>query len=133
MESNYKQITTTINISPTWTERIHLHRLADDTVAVSYEEDLSGTCRKLAYYNPVSKRWSGYSPTNYDMWFNILKRHKTLAPKVIRFITPLDKPYSVWKFSKTFTCFKRKVSIQIQKAATATKKEFDDLVDMFHG
>lgn len=131
MESNYKNMDLKINISPTWTERLILQRLSDDTVFVSQEEDISGIIRKLAYYNPIKKQWTGYNPSSLDTFFKLVKENPSVKSKIIRFITPLGKPYDVWKFQRTFTCFKRKFSIQVQKVATATKREFDDLKEMF--
>ncbi len=134
MENNYKNMDLRINISPTWTESLIVHRMVDDTIAISHEDDISGIIRKLAYYDPIKKRWTGHSPTSLDMFFMLVKENPSVKSKIIRFMTPLDKPYDVYKFQRTFTCFKRRISIQVQKAATATKREFDDLMDMFsHG
>lgn len=137
MNTNYSwsQFDSIINISETHTERVLLRRLEDMTVMVLHEDDLTGTTTKLAYYNPSSKRWSGYSPTNFSKWFSLIKRHPYIGPKVVRFLSPDIGIKEIVNAEKVFTCFKRRFSIKVTKLTNRAKREFDsmksDITELF--
>ena len=123
-------ILTELKIHLTTTERIVLKRIDEKTVMVSVEEDLSGITRKLAFYDLVKRKWEGYNPHNFSLWFDICKQNKQIAPKIIRFITTSDIPEEVKQMRRTFTCFKRRVNITVNKVVQKTKHDLEEIKDM---
>lgn len=114
------------NTSPYNTDRIVLCRNNDNEVIVSHEDDITGTLTKLAYYIPSDARWVGFNPKNLDTFFYLVRRYN-LAHKVVRFMSDKSQEEGV-HITKTFICFRRRVSINVQKVVLSTKRK---LVDLF--
>ena len=121
---------TEIKIQLSNTERVILKRIDDNTILASVEEDLSGITRKLAYFDLKKKQWSGYNSHNFSIWFTLCKEHKVIKPKVIRFITTSEVPEDVRQMRRTFTCFKRRINITVNKIAIKTKHDLEEIRDM---
>ena len=119
-----------LKIHLTTTDRIVLKRVDGKTVMVSVEEDLSGTTRKLAFYDLVKRKWEGYNPHNFNLWFDICRQNKQIAPKVLRFITTSNTSEEVKQIKRTFTCFKRRVNITVNKVVQRTKHDLEEIKDM---
>lgn len=121
---------TETKIHLTDTERVILKRIDENTILASVEEDLSGITRKLAYFDLKNKQWSGYNSHNFSIWFTLCKEHKVIKPKVIRFITTSEVPEDVRQMKRTFTCFKRRINITVNKIAIKTKHDLEEIRDM---
>ena len=121
---------TELKIHLTTTDRIVLKRIDGKTVMVSVEEDLSGTTRKLAFYDLVKRKWDGYNPHNFSMWFNICRQNRQIAPKVLRFVTTSNNSEEVKQIKRTFTCFKRRVNITVNKVVQKTKHDLEEIKDL---
>ena len=102
-------------------ESLLLTRLSDNTVLVSFEDILTGTTTKLAYYN--SGRWFGYNPPNFDKLFFYFKKYKNLKPNLIRFLTPNEHVIEIQKIEKVIVCFKKRFHITVMK----TKKNLNSM------
>ena len=121
---------TEIKIQLSNTERVILKRIDDNTILASVEEDLSGITRKLAFFDLKNKQWIGYNSHNFSLWFTLCKEHKVIKPKVIRFITTSEVPEDVRQMKRTFTCFKRRINITVNKIAIKTKHDLEEIRDM---
>lgn len=106
-------------------ESILFKRLNDNTVLISYNDILTGTNTKLAFY--ISGKWTGYNPVNFNKLFFLFKKHKSLKPNLIRFLTPNDHVLEINKIEKVITCFRKRFQITILK----TKRNLHTIEDIF--
>ena len=122
-----------IKIQISNTERVILKYIEENLILISVEEDLSGITRKLAYFDLKKKTYTGYNSHNFNIWFKLCKKHSNIKPKLIRFITSMDGNIiseDIKQIKKTFTCFKRRINITINKMTQKAKNDFEGIKDI---
>ena len=125
-------LTTERKIKITDTERLIIKSGEDNIISIFIAEDLSGTVRILVFYDLLKKKWIGHNHYNLNMFFSLCKENNYISPKIIRILNNLESTDDIIKMKQTFTLFKRKINVTINKVMQKTKHDLNLILEPFY-